>query len=193
MTCDELLDLTAEPARVDRVSIKLPGGVGTEQQTNEHPGEIGVLRVAIAAVGEVIEKRRELGDDLLVQGGQTLAQLRAAKCRDADLGEQHTAVAVRRILDEEEVEPAGERALGIEDVELRAERRPGVFHHLIDRRDQEVFLRVEIVVHEPGREVRLGRDALHRRLGDPVLEDRGAQTFDDLPAAWSREARPSHR
>lgn len=49
MTGDELLDLTAEPARVDRCGIKLPGGVRTEQQTNDHSGEIGVFGVTVAA------------------------------------------------------------------------------------------------------------------------------------------------
>lgn len=193
MTCDQLLDLTAEPARVDRCGIKLPGGVRTEQQTNEHPGEIGVLGVALAAIGEMIEQCRELGHDFIVQSCQTLAQLRAAKRRDADLGEQDAAVAVGRVLDEEEVEPAVQRALGVEDVELRAERRAGVFDDLIDGRDQEVLLRDEVVVHEPRREIGLGGDALDGGLCDPVLQDRGTQPLDDLAAAWTCEARPSHR
>src|SRR5688572_13801165 len=85
VTCDQLLDLTAEPARVDRSGIKLPGGVRTEQQTNEHPGEVGVVGVAVSTIGEVVEQRGELRDDFLVQSCQTLAQLRAPERCDADL------------------------------------------------------------------------------------------------------------
>lgn len=141
----------------------------------------------------MVEERRELRDDLLVEGCQTLAQLRAAKRRDADLGQQHAAVAVGGILDEEEVEPAPEGALGVEHVELGAERGAGVLDDLIDGRDQEVFFRDEVVVHEPGRKVRFGGDALDRRVGDPVLQDGRAQTLDDLAAARSGETRSSHR
>lgn len=51
MTCDQLLHLTAEPARVDRCGIKLPNGVRTEQQTNHHAGEVGIFGVTVATVG----------------------------------------------------------------------------------------------------------------------------------------------
>ena len=193
MTCDQLLDLTAEPAWVDGVGIELPGGIRAKQETNEHAGEVGVLGVPLATIRKLIEQRRQLGHDLLVQGRQPLPQLRAAERRDADLGEQHAAIAVGRILDEQEVQAARERALGIEDVELGAERRPRVLDDLIDGRDQEVFLGHEVMVHEPRRNAGFGGDALHRRVGDPVLENGRAQTFDDLAAARARETRPSHR
>ena len=193
MACDQLLDLTAEPARVDRSGIKLPGGIRSEQQTNEHPGEVGVLGVALATIGQVVEHRRELGDDLFVQRRQTLAQLRTAEGGDADLREEHAAVAIGGVLDEEEVQPAGERALRVEHVELGAERGAGILDDLIDGRDQEVLFRDEIVVHEPGRKVRLGGDALHRCFGNPVLQDGRTQALDDLPAARSCEARATHR
>lgn len=193
MTCDQLLDLTAEPARVDRGGIKLPGGVCTEQQTNEHPGQVGVVGVALPAIGETVEQRRQLGHDLIVQGCQTLAQLRAAKRCDADLGEQDAAVAIGGVLDEEEVEAAREGAFGIEHVELGAERRPGIFDDLIDGGDQEVFLRDEIVMDEAGGEVGLGGDALHRRFGDPVLQDGRAQALDDLTAPGTGEAWATHK
>lgn len=141
----------------------------------------------------MVEKRRELCDDFLVQGCQTLAQLRAAECRDADLGQQDAAVAVGGILDEEEVESARERALGIEHVELGAERGAGVLDDLIDGRDQQIFLRDEVVVHEPGREVRFSGNALDRRVRDPVLQDGRTQTLDDLAAPRTGETRSSHR
>ena len=51
MTGDELLDLTSEPARVDRCGIKLPNGVRTELQTNHHAGEVGIFGVTVATVG----------------------------------------------------------------------------------------------------------------------------------------------
>ena len=51
MTGDQLLDLTAEPARVDCSGIKLPNRVRTEQQTNHHAGEVGVFGVTVATVG----------------------------------------------------------------------------------------------------------------------------------------------
>jgi len=119
--------------------------------------------------------------------------LRAAERRDLDLGEEHAAVAVGGELDEEEIEAARQGALGIEDVELGAERRAEVLDDLLDGRDQQVFLRDEVVVHEAGGDVGLGRGALHRRLGDAVLQDRGAEALDDLPAARSRETGSSHR
>ncbi len=192
VTCDQLLDLTAEPAWVDGVGIKLPGGIRAEQQTNEHAGEVGVLGVTIAAFGKAIEQRRELRHDLVVQGCQTLAQLRAPERRDADLREEHAALAVGGVLDEEEVQPARERALGVEDVELGAERRARVLDDLIDGRDQEIFLRDEVVMHEPGGEPGLGGDTLHGGLGDPVLQNGRAQALDDLAAARPGEARSSH-
>jgi hypothetical protein len=141
----------------------------------------------------VVEERGELRDDLFVERCQTLAQLRAAERRHADLGQQHTAVAIGGVLDEEEVQPAGERALRVEHVELGAERGAGILDDLIDGRDQEVFFRDEIVVDEPGRQVRLGGDALHRCIGNPVLQDGRTQALDDLPAARSCEARATHR
>lgn len=141
----------------------------------------------------MVEERGELRHDLFVERRQTLAQLRAAERCDADLGQQHAAVAVGWVFDEEEVEPAGECAFRVEHVELGTERGAGVLDDLIDGRDQEVFLRYEVVVHQPRREVRLCGDTLHRGIGDPVLQDGRAQTFDDLAAPRSGETRASHR
>ena len=73
MACDQLLHLTAEPARVDRCGIKLPNGVRTEQQTNHHAGEVGILGVTVATVGKVVEERGELRHDLFVERCQPLA------------------------------------------------------------------------------------------------------------------------
>lgn len=145
------------------------------------------------AVGQSVEQRRQLGDDLGVQIGEAAPQLRATERRHADLGEQHAAVTVGGQLDEEEVETAGERALGIEHVELGAERRPQILDDLIDGRDQQVFLRLEIVVHETRRQAGFLRDALDGGLGDAVLQDGGAQAIDDLAAARSRETPASHK
>ena len=76
------------------------------------------------AVGQAVEHRGELGDDLGVQVGQTATELRAAQRDHADLREQHAPRPIRGQLDEQEVETAGERALGIQHVELGAQRRP---------------------------------------------------------------------
>lgn len=178
---------------MDRGGIELPGGIRPEQQTGEDGRQLGVLGAAAAAVGQAIEHRRQLADDLGVERGDALAQLGPPERGDADLGEEHAARALGRELDEEEVEAAGERALGVEYVQLRFERGAQVLDHLIDGGDQEVFLGLEVMVHEPRREARRGRDALDGRVGDAVLQDRGAQTVDDLTAPRSREARPSHR
>lgn len=193
MTSDQLFDHASEPARIDRGGIELPGGVRPEQQTDEQHGEIGVLRVASLAIGKPIEQRGELRDDLGVQRREALAQLRAAERGDANLGEQHAAVAIGGELDEQEVETARERVLGIEDGELGTERAPQILDDLIDGRDQQVFLGDEVVVDETRRQIGLGGDALHRGFGDAVLEDRGAQSFDDLSAARAGETRASHR
>lgn len=129
----------------------------------------------------------------MVQGCQTLAQLRAAERRDTDLREQHAAVAIGGVFDEEEVQPTRQRALRVEDVELGPERRAGVLDDLIDGRDQEILFRHEVVVHEAGGEIRLGRDALDGGVGDAVLQNGGTQALDDLTPTRTRETRPSHR
>jgi len=193
MTCDQLLHHAAEPARVDRSGIKLPGGVGAEQQANEHRCEVGVVGVATLTIGHPIEQSGELAHDLVVEVGEPPAELGPAQGGDADLGEEDAALAIGRKLDEQEVEAADERALGVEHVELGAERRSEVLDDLLDGGDQQVFLGDEVVVHEAGREIRLGGDALDRCLRDPVLQDRGSEAVDDLAAARPRETRSSHR
>ena len=193
MTGDQLLDHAAEPARIDGGGIELPEGVRPERETDQHQRQVGVFGVATLAIGQPIEQRRQLRHDLAVEIGEAPAQLRAAQRRDADLGEQHAARAVGGQLDEEEVEPAGECALGIEHVELGAQRRPHLFDHLIDRRDQEVLLGLEVVVHEPRRQTGFLGDALDGRVGQAVLQDRSAETVDDLTAARSGQAPASHR
>lgn len=193
MACDQLLDRAAKLARVDRSGIKLPGGVRTGQQANQQQRELGVLGIAPVAIGQPIEQPRQLLDDLLVQCGEPFAELGAPERRDADLGEEDAAIAIGGQLDEQEVESAGECTLRVEDVELRAQRRAQVLDHLVDRRDEQVLFRVEVVVDEARREARLGRDALHRGLRDAVLHDGGAEPFDDLTAARAGEAGASHR
>ena len=193
MTGDQLLDHAAEPARIDGGGIELPKGVRPVRKTDQDHRQVGVVRVATLAIGQPIEQRRQLGDDLGVEIGEAPAQLRSAQRCDADLGEQHAAHAIGGQLDEEEVETASERPFGIEDVELGAQRGPEILDDLIDGGDQEVFLRLEVVVHEPRRKPGFLRDALHRRLGEAVLEDRGAQTVDDLAAARSGETPASHK
>ncbi len=149
--------------------------------------------MASLAFGQAIEHVGELGRHLGVQRGETFAELRAAHGGDADLREEDAAVAVGRQLEEKEIEPARERAFGIEDPELGSQRLGQVAHDLIDGGDQEVFLRNEVVMHEARGQTRLGGDALHRRAGDAVLHDRGAQSLDDLTAARTGETRSSHR
>ena len=193
MTCDELVDHAAEPARVDRGGIELPSGVCAEQQTNQHCRELGVLGVSMLAIRQPVEQSRQLGHDFFVQGGETLAKLRPPKRGDPDLREENAAFAVGGIFDEQEVEPAREGAFGIEHVELCAERCTQILHDLLDGRDQQVFLRYEVVVDEPGGKPRLGSDPLDRRFGNSVFQDRGPEAFDDLTPARSGEARASHR
>lgn len=193
MTCDELVDHAAEPARVDRGGIELPGGVCAEQQTNQHRREVGVLSVAVLAIGKPVEQPRQLGHDFLVQSGESLAKLRSPERGDPDLREENAALAVGGIFDEQEVEPARERALGIEHVELCTERRTQILDDLLHGRDQQIFLRYEVMMDESCRKARFGCDPLDRRLGDPVLQDRGPEAFDDLTSTRSGEARASHR
>ncbi len=193
MTCDELLDEAAEPARVDRSGIKLPGGIRSEQHTNQYRRQVGVLLVPMLAIRQAVEEAGQLRNDFLIQSCQAFAQLRTAERRDLNLGEQDAAVAIGRVLDEEKVEPARECSLGIEHVELGAQRRAEVLDDLFDGRNQEVFLRHEVVVHESRRKIRLGCDPLDRRVGDAVLQHRGAQALDDLAATRSGETRSSHR
>jgi len=71
-------------------------------------------------IGKAVEHCSDLGDDLGVERGEALAELRPPYRGDADLCEQDAPVAIGGKLDEEEVETAGERTLGIEHVELGA-------------------------------------------------------------------------
>lgn len=171
----------------------MPDDVRSRDEADEQHRELGVFGVAVLAVRQPIEHRGELGGDLQIECRESLAELRPAERGDPDLGEQHAAVAVGRHLDEEKVEPAGERALGIEHLQLFAERRAQVFDDLVDGRDQQIFFGHEVVMHEPGRQLRFGGDALHRRVRDTVFQNRGAKTVDDLLPPRAREARPSHR
>jgi hypothetical protein len=114
----------------------LPGGIRSEQQTNEQRREVGVVGVASLTIGKTVEEAGELGRDFRVQGCQTPAQLRSTQRCHPDLGEQDAAVAIGRELDEQEVETAGEGALGIEHVQLGAERGAQILDDLLDGRDQ---------------------------------------------------------
>ena len=193
MTCDQLVDHATKPAWVDRGGIELPGSIGTKLQTDEHRGEVGVFGVPSLTLRKAVEHVGQLGHDLGVERGQTFAQLRPAERRHADLGEDDAAVAVGGELDEEEVEAARERVFRVEQPELRPERFGQVAHDLVDGRDEQILFRHEVVMNEARREARLGRDALDGRAGDAVFEDRREQAFDDLAAAWTREAGASHR
>ena len=193
MTGDQLLDHASEPARIDGGGIELPKGVRAVRQTDQDHRQVRVLRVSTLAIGQPIEQRRQLADDLGVEVGEPPAQLWSAQRGDADFGEQHAAHAIGGQLDEEEVETARQRALRVEHVELGAQRRAEVLDDLIDGGDQEVLLRVEVVVDEACRQPRFLCNALHRRFGDAVLQDRGAQAVDDLAAARSGETPASHR
>lgn len=145
------------------------------------------------AIGEPIEQRDQLGHDLRVEICDATSQLRATQRREADLGEKHAALALRRHLEKQEVERADEGALRVEDVELGLERGAQLVDDLVDGGDQERFLRREVMVDQTGRHVRGPRDALYRRALEPVLDDHAAERVDDLLAPRFREARSSHK
>lgn len=193
MTGDQLLDDAAEPARVDCCGIELPNDVCSREEADQQHGELGVIGLPALAIRKPAEHGGQLVDDLGVERSQALPELRTAERGDADLGEEHAAIALGRKLDEEEIEAAGERALGVEHLELGAERRAETLDHLIDGRDQQIFFRDEVVVHEASGKLCFGGDALHGRLGNAVLDDGGAETVDDLTTARSGQTRASHR
>ena len=193
MACNQILDHAAKTARVDGGGVELPGDVRPGQQTEQQHCEVGVLGVPALTLRQTVEHARDLGHDLGVELGETFAELWPPNRGDADLGEEDAAIAIGGKLDEEEVEPAREGALGVEHVELGAQRNAELGDHLIDGRDQQVFLRDEVVVHEAGGQIRFRGDALDGRFGDAVLENGGAQTFDDLAAARTRQTLPSHK
>lgn len=168
----------------------LIGAVGV---TDQQHGEIMILCVLPRTIGETIEKRGQLGDDFGVQLGDALAELWAPECRDPDLGEQKASLTIGRKLEQQKVESACECALGIEHVQLRHQRRAEVFDDLIDRCDEQGFLGLEVVVDETGRHAGVFRNALHRRVGEAVLDDGGAESVDDLAPTGLRKTRPSHR
>ncbi len=149
--------------------------------------------MTIMTLGQPIEHRRQLTDDLRVERGEPLAELRTSERGDTDLREEHATVAIGRKLDEEEIESARESALRVEHVELGAQRRAQIFDHLIDRRDEEIFLGHEIVVDQAGGNAGFCGDALDGRLRDAVFQDRRPQAVDDLTAPWSSKARATHR
>lgn len=193
MTGYQLLGHAAEPARVDRVGIELPVGIGAEQDAHQEQREIGVLGVAPFAVGQTVQQVGELGDDFGVERGQALPQLRPSERRDGDLGEEDAARPVGGKLDEQELQAARQCTLGIQDVQLGTQRRPELLEDRVDGRDQQVFLRVEVVVHEAGGHVGLGGDALHRGPRDAVLQNRRPEPVDDLAPSRSGETGSSHR
>jgi len=167
--------------------------VGADDEARDQHGELGVLRVPVLAIGQAADERAQLGEHFRVERGDAAAQLRAAERGGADLREQDAPHALGRHLEKEEVERAREGALGIEDVELRFERRLQILDDLIDGRDQQRFLGHEVVVDEAGRHARGCRDALHRCALETVLHDGRAQGVDDLAAARFGEARPTHK
>lgn len=166
--------------------------IGPEQQTDEHGGEIDVGLAPSGAIGKAIEQGGQLLDHVRVQRREPAAELWPAQRRDADLLEEHATVAIGGDLEEEEVEATRERPLRIEDVELRPDRASRVLDELIDGRDQQGFLRLEVVMDEARRHAGLGGDALDRSAGEAVLHDRVAQPVDDLPAPRLGEAGTSH-
>ncbi len=145
------------------------------------------------AIRETIEQRRQFGDDFRVQLGDAFAELRAPEGRDPDLGQQQAPLAIGRKLEQQKVERACEGALGIEYVQLRHQGCAEVFDDLVDRCDQQRFLRREVVVNEAGGHAGLCRDALYRGVGETVLDDGGAEAVDDLPPTRPRETRTPHR
>jgi len=163
------------------------------EQAQHHGGEIDVRLVLARTVGQTIEQRRDLARHVRGELSQAAPQLRPTERRDGDLFEEDAAITVGRDLEEEEVERALEGALRIEDVELGLDRLARVLDDQIDGGDQQIFLRVEVVMDQAGGYAGVAGDALHRGVGEPVLHDRGAQAVDDLPAARLGEARASHR
>jgi hypothetical protein len=189
----EIVGETTHAARVDTVGVEHALLVRPVGVTDEQGREVAIFGAPSGAVGQALEQGGQLRDQLGVQLRNALPELRASQRRDPDLGEQQTALAVGAELEQEEIEGAGERTLGVEDVQLGHERGAEVFDHLIDGGDQQIFLGVEVVVDQTGRHLRLLGDALHRRVGEAVLDDGGAEAVDDLPAARLGEAGPSHK
>lgn len=167
--------------------------IGAVEQAQHHGGEIDVGLVLAHAIGQAIEQGRQLVRHVGGERGQAAPELRAADRGDGDLLEEDAAVAVGRNLDEEEVERAFQGTLRIEDIELGLDGLARVLDHLIDRRDQQVFLRDEVVMDQARGHARIAGDALHRGVRQPVLHDGGTKTVDDLTAARLGEARTTHR
>jgi len=189
---NELASELAQPSQVDGVGIGEELRVGSVEQAEQHRRELGIGVVVAGAIGQPLEQRRQLLGHVGGERGEAAAQLRAPQCGDADLLEQDAAVAVGRDLEEEEVERPLERALGIEDVELRFQRPARVLDDLVDGVDQQVFLGGEVVMNETGGQPRLRGDALHRGAGESVPDDRRAQPVDDLAAARLSETGTTH-
>jgi len=135
--CDELAGEAAESSQVDGIDVGEQLVVGAVQQRNEHGGYVDIGVVTACPVGQAIEQPGELRDHVLRQVGEPTPQLRTAQRRDADLGEQHAAVAVRRQLEEQEVEGTLERALRVENVELGLQRPARVVDDLVDGGDEQ--------------------------------------------------------
>jgi hypothetical protein len=116
VTYDQILDHASKSAWVDGSGVELPSDVRSRQQTDQKDCEVFVLGVPAVTVGKPVEHCGDLADDLGVERGESFAELRPAERGDADLREQDAAVAIRGELDEEEVEPARQRLLRIENV-----------------------------------------------------------------------------
>lgn len=180
-------------AGVYDVLVEQKLAIGACEEAGDEHGEVGVLGLAAVAVWQAIQQRFELADDLVVQRGDAAAELRAPERCGADLGEEDAAHPLRRHLQEEEVERAGERPFRIENLQLRLERVSQVVDDLIDGRDQERLFRLEVVVDQAGGDARRLGDALNRCALEAALHDRRAERVDDLRAARFRQARPAHK
>ena len=178
---------------MDGVRIGQELGVGSVEQAQHHGGEIDVGLVLARAIGQAIEQRGDLARHVRVELGEAAPQLRPAERGDGDLLQKDAAIAVGRHLEEEEVERALEGALRIEDVELGLDGLACILDDQIDGGDQQVFLRVEVMMDQTRGHAGVSGDALHRGVGEAVLHDRGAQAVDDLPAARLGETGASHR
>jgi hypothetical protein len=189
----EIVGETTDAARVDAVGVEHPLLFRPVGVTDEQGRKVAILGAPARAIGKSLEQGSKLGDHLLVQLGDALAKLWPPHRGDPDLGKEEHSLAVGTELEQQEVEGTGERTLGVEHVQLGQQRCAQILDHLIDGREEEVFLGVEVVVNQAGRDLGLLGDALYGRLGEPVLDDGGTQTVDDLPPARLREARPSHK
>ena len=133
---------------------------------------------------------RDAGDEspaLVDKGPHRRGDLRIVQANPEHVEGQHKqlGIGLELVLGQLEAHPGEGHRIGIfrqRPGEVEPGPLPGAHHRFtaaLDRRHQQVFLGLEVVVGQPGRDPRLGGDVLHRGLVVALPDQRPVGGVDD--------------